>query len=128
MKLPLGINPQDTPGLLREVIRERDRTNRHLTFGDPNTTAGEPGTPGNIEGNWVTVDLAAGPNTITHDLGLPVSSASTPNVGWLVFGAKAAGDLHYAGGTVTTNSIVLTWTGAGPTDRAIIFFIQTGDW
>ncbi len=121
MRLPLSISTSDPQSISREMTRERDRTNRHISFG--NHLDG----PDNIEGVWLQEEITGATHTFQHRLDVPISSGTTANVGWLLMGSNTVGQLTHAGGAVTVDSIVLAWSGATPAE-VLVFFVRTGDW
>lgn len=126
------LDPNDTIGIVDTLNRVIQVVDDAIEFGDPNDpyveTSGTKATGAstthngrisNIRGSWVEAefDSAGATATFTHNLNLPVFSASEPNVRWLFtnFSHSGAGpgaattamSLLYEGGTVATNSIVL---------------------
>jgi hypothetical protein len=119
--------------IVRQIQLTNDVINGNLGFGLPPGTDDEA-VKDNIHGAWVRYqfDTADNPETITHNLGLPLADGSTsavtfiPNVRWIVFmmshdgtGANAASTLsvsHEVGDTITENSIQLRlYVGGGRT-------------
>ncbi len=116
---PIGDSIEALGHSLRQVI---DVLNGQLGFGAPISadapTAGDQAVD-NLEGSWVTkvFDTLDAVETCTHNLDVPVNSAGTPNVRWLLFGiehdgnsatsASAVSISYETGDTVAVNEIDL---------------------
>lgn len=125
-------DPQDPKSVSEHASRVQRVVDGQIEFGSPqnpndpqSTTVADGVTHNgilqNMLGAWVEILVDTAPGlaaniTCTHNLGVPIVNASTPNVRWLVFGWQhnAAGtgatstvSVVYEGGTVAENSIVL---------------------
>lgn len=133
------VNPQDPQSITEHLFRVQRVVDGRLEFGSPQDPrdpasatipdgASHNGIIQNIMGSWFELSLGTGDlavdQTCTHNLGIPIVSASTPNVRWIVFGLQhnAAGagagstiSAVYEGGTVGENAIVLRFYAAART-------------
>lgn len=131
------VDPTQPQSIVEHLGRVQRVLDGEVEFGnpqdptDPQSTTrangvAHNGTVLNVRGSWFEAAVTAlNTNvTCTHNLGLPIVSASSPNVRWLVFGwqhdgtgagAGSSVSAVYVGGAVTTNSIVLRFFAAGRT-------------
>lgn len=140
------LNPNDPNfnlAVAEAIHRLSQIVDSEIEFGDPqdpttdeiSTLAGDGhnGRTQNIAGSWVELQLDDATNllntnvTCTHNLGLPVLSATEPNVRWETWGwqhdntgagAGSTVSAIYTGGSVTSNAIQLRFFASGRTVTA----------